>query len=48
MFIATGKRCPDELSLSDLYIPTGSDLWRSIPANTGAPLPDATDDSQKP
>jgi glutamate synthase domain-containing protein 2 len=46
MFIATGKRRPGDLSPRDLYIPTGSDLWRSIPANTGAPLPDATDDSQ--
>jgi len=34
MLVATGKHCPSELSLNDLYIPTGSSLWQTV-YNTG-------------
>ncbi len=44
MLVATGKRCPSQLSLRDLYIPTGSDLWQAIPvAPENAPLASASD-----
>lgn len=30
MLVATGKRCPGELSVSDLFIPSGSNLWQFV------------------
>lgn len=30
MLVATGKCCPSELSVSDLFIPSGSSLWQFV------------------
>lgn len=30
MLVATGKCCPSELSVSDLFIPSGSNLWQFV------------------
>lgn len=30
MLVATGKRCPTELSIADLFIPSGSNLWQFV------------------
>jgi len=52
MLVATGKRCPSELSPRDLYIPTGSDLWQFVSRepNLGRALRDecADADSSSP